>query len=136
LAFAATPRLLLGQEAVCDKSNELNAIAILVAQLTEQGCFRGALVSIDAIATNGTIVTNIKQSSAEYLLAVKANQPALRAKAEACFDTAPPGTLDTDDTHNKRRGRVEQRIASVVREVDELSRDHRFPGEFRLPGIA
>ncbi len=50
-AFATTSRLVLGQEAVPDKSNELTAIPVLLARLAENGGLRGALVSIDAIAT-------------------------------------------------------------------------------------
>lgn len=135
-AFATTSRLVLGQEAVRDKSNELTAIPVLLARLAEQDGLRGALVSIDAIATNGTIATAIKNAGADYLLAVKANQPTLRAEVEACFNTAPPGTLETHTTHDKGHGRVEQRTVSVVREVDWLAGDRRFPGELRLPGAA
>ena len=54
-AFATTSRLVLGQEAVAGKSNALTAIPVLLARLAEGGGPRGALVSIDAIATNGTI---------------------------------------------------------------------------------
>jgi hypothetical protein len=135
-AFATTSRLVLGQEAVRDKSNELTAIPVLLARLAEQDGLRGALVSIDAIATNGTVATAIKQAGADYLLAVKANQPTLRAEVEACFDTLPPGTLVTHTTHDKGHGRVEQRTVSVVHEVDWLSGDRRFPSELRLPGVA
>jgi hypothetical protein len=88
-AFATTSRLVLGQEAVADKSNELTAIPMLLARLAEGDRLHGALVSIDAIATNGTIAEAIRKVSADYLLAVKANQPTLRADIEACFDAAP-----------------------------------------------
>lgn len=135
-AFATTAHLVLGQEAVPNKSNELTAIPVLLARLAEQDGLRGALVSIDAIATNATIATAIKDAGADYLLAVKANQPTLRAEVEACFETAPPGTTDTHTTHDKGHGRIEQRTVSVRREVDWLSGERRFPGELRLPGVA
>ena len=135
-AFATTSRLVLGQQAVPDKSNELTAIPMLLARLAENDGLRGAIVSIDAIATNATIATAIKDAGAEYLLAVKANQPSLRAEVEACFTAAPPGTLETDTQHDKGHGRIEQRTTSVVREVDWLHGDRRFPGELRLPGVA
>jgi predicted transposase YbfD/YdcC len=135
-AFATTSRLVLGQEAVPGKANELAAIPALLARLAEQDGLRGAIVSIDAIATNGTIAQAIRDAGADYLLAVKANQPSLRAEVEACFDAAAPGTLDTHVTHDKGHGRIEQRTTSVVREVDWLSGERRFPGELRLPGVA
>lgn len=135
-AFATTARLVLGQEAVPDKANELTAIPVLLARLAEQDGLRGTLVSIDAIATNGTIATAIRDAGADYLLAVKANQPSLRAEVEACFTAAPPGSVETHTEHDKGHGRVEQRTTSVVREVDWLSGDRRFPGELRLPDAA
>ena len=135
-AFATTSRLVLGQEAVADKSNELTAIPILLARLAEGDRLHGALVSIDAIATNGTIAAAIRDAGADYLLAVKANQPGLRAEIEACFDAAPAGSVDTHTERDKGHGRIEQRDIDVIREVDWLSGDRRFPGELRLPGVA
>lgn len=135
-AFATTSRLVLGQEAVADKSNELTAIPVLLARLAEGDRLRGALVSIDAIATNGTIAAAIRQAGADYLLAVKANQPRLRADIEACFNDAPAGSVDRVTEHDKGHGRIERREIEVIREVDWLSGDRRFPGELRLPGAA
>ncbi len=96
----------------------------------------GAAGSIDAIATDGNIVTAIRNAGADYLLAVKANQPGLRAEVEACFIAASPGTAETHTEHDKDHGRTEQRTASVVREVDWLFGERRFPGELRLPDAA
>ena len=135
-AFATTSRLVLGQEAVPDKANELTAIPALLTRLGEQGGLRGAVVSIDAIATNATIATAITAAGADYLLAVKANQPTLRADIEACFKDAPPQTVASHIEHDKGHGRIEQRAVSVIREVDWLSGDRRFPGELRLPRVA
>jgi predicted transposase YbfD/YdcC len=135
-AFATTARLVLGQEAVPDKAGELAAIPVLLARLAEQDGLRGALVSIDAIATNGAIAKAIRDAGADYLLAVKANQPGLRAEVEACFTAAPSGTVETHTEHDKGHGRIEQRTTSVVREVDWLSGERRFPGELRLPDAA
>lgn len=135
-AFATTSRLVLGQEAVPDKANELTAIPALLTRLGEQGGLRGAVVSIDAIATNATIATAITAVGADYLLAVKANQPTLRTDIEACFKDAPPQTVASHIEHDKGHGRIEQRQVSVIREVDWLSGDRRFPGELRLPRVA
>ena len=114
----------------------MTAIPALLARLGEQNGLRGALVSIDAIATNATIATAIIAAGADYLLAVKANQPTLRADIEACFNDAPPQTIVSHVEHDKGHGRIERREVSVIREVDWLSGDRRFPGELRLPGAA
>ena len=119
-----------------DNANESTAIPALLARLGEQDGLRGAVVSIDAIATNATIATAITAAGADYLLAVKANQPTLRADIEACFKDAPPQTIARHVEHDKGHGRIERREVSVIREVDWLSGDRRFPGELRLPSVA
>jgi Transposase DDE domain len=106
-AFAATSRLVLSREAVADKSGELTAIPVLLARLAEGARLRGSLVSIDATATNGTIAGAIRKAGADYLLAIKANQPTLRADIEACFDGVLAGSIDTVTEHDKGHGRIE-----------------------------
>ena len=135
-AFATTSRLVLGQEAVADKSGETSAIPVLLERLAAQDGLKGALVSIDAIATNATIATAIRDAKADYLLAVKANQPSLRAEIEGFFADAPADALDTSVDTDKGHGRVEERTVTVSRDVDWLCGDRRFPGELRLPGVA
>jgi predicted transposase YbfD/YdcC len=133
-AFATTARLVLGQEAVADKSSETTAIPLLLERLAANGGLQGATVSIDAIACNATIAAAITDAGASYLLAVKANQPTLRAEIEACFATAPAAILDTVTDLDKGHGRLEERSVTVTRETDWLDGDRRFPGELRLPG--
>lgn len=132
-AFATTARLVLGQEAVADKSSETTAIPVLLERLGKDGGLEGALVSIDAVATNATIATAIRKAGAHYLLAVKANQPTLRAEIERYFADAPAGSLDSFTDLDKAHGRIEERTVTVSRETDWLSGNRRFPGELRLP---
>ena len=134
-AFATTSRLVLGQEAVADKTNEITAIPILLERLAANDGLKEALVSIDAIGTNATIATAIRDAGADYLLAVKANQPSLRAEIETFFTDADPADLDTATDHDKGHGRIEQRTVTVAREVDWLEGERRFPGEVRLPDL-
>jgi predicted transposase YbfD/YdcC len=135
-AFATTAQLVLGQEAVADKSNEIVAIPALLERLAASGSLKGALVTIDAIACNATIAAAITAAGADYLLAVKANQPTLRDEIETFFKDAPPTGLDTVTDLDKGHGRIEERTVTVAREVDWLSGDKHFPGELRLPGVA
>jgi predicted transposase YbfD/YdcC len=135
-AFATTSRLVLGQEAVPDKTNETTAIPILLARLATQDGLRGTLISIDAIATNPTIATAIRDAQADYLLAVKANQPTLRCEIESFFADAPPASIESTTDVDKGHGRIEQRTVTVAHEVDWLDGDRRFPGEVRLPDVA
>lgn len=132
-AFATTSRLVLGQEAVADKGSETTAIPLLLERLAANGGLDGALVSIDAIATNPTIATAIRDAGADYLLAVKANQPTLRAEIERYFDDAPANSLESFTDLDKAHGRIEERAVTVSRETAWLAGHRRFPGEVRLP---
>ena len=125
-AFATTARLVLAQEAVPDKASELAAIPLLLERLGAEDGLKGALVSIDAIATNAAIAQAITAQGADYLLAVKANQPTLRAEVEAAFAEAGQG-LETHLDIDKGHGRIEQRRMSVLPETDWLKGDRRFP---------
>lgn len=135
-AFATTSGLVLGQEAVRDKSNELTAIPVLLERLAQDGGLKGAIVSIDAIACIGSIAQNIRDAGADYLLAVKANQPTLRRKIATFFASAAPASLERFTEVDKGHGRIEQRDVTVAREIDWLGGDRGFPGELRLPGVA
>lgn len=134
-AFATTARLVLAQEAVPDKASELAAIPVLLERLGADDGLKGALVSIDAVATNADIARAIAAQGADWLLAVKANQPTLRAEVEAAF-AAAAGTLDTCTDLDKGHGRIEERRTAVLRDTDWLEGSRRFPGELRLPGAA
>jgi predicted transposase YbfD/YdcC len=135
-AFATTSRLVLGQEAVADKTSETTAIPVLIERLAANDGLKGALVSIDAIATNSAIATTIRDAQADYLLAVKANQPTLRAEIETFFADEPPASLESTADVDKGHGRIEHRTVTVAREVDWLDGERRFPGELRLPDVA
>lgn len=136
-AFATTSRLVLGQEAVADKSNEITAIPLLLERLATSDGLKNAVVTIDAIACNGTIAKAVRDAGADYLLAVKANQPTLRKEIEEFFANAPEANLEPIDSEfDKGHGRIEQRTVTLAREVGWLSGERRFPGELRLPDVA
>ncbi len=135
-AFATRERLMLGQEAVQAKSNEIEAIPVLLGKLAEAGSLQGALVSIDAIGCNPKIAGEIRGYGADYLLAVKANQTQLQGEIERFFKDAPPDSLDVFADLDKGHGRIEDRRVFVSRDVDWFTGERRFPGEHRFPGIA
>jgi predicted transposase YbfD/YdcC len=134
-AFATTARLVLAQEAVPDKASELAAIPPLLERLGAEDGLKGALVSIDAVATNADIAKAIAAQGADWLLAVKANQPSLRAEVEAAFAEAG-ARLEAHADLDKGHGRIEERRTAVLGETAWLEGTRRFPGELRLPGAA
>ena len=135
-AFATTSRLVLGQEPTPEKSGETSAIPVLLKRLAADDGLKGALVSIDAIATNPAIAQAIRDTGADYLLAVKANQPTIRQEIEDYFADAPPDRLASHHAADKGHGRIEERTVTVSAETDWLNGARHFPGEFRLPDAA
>ena len=135
-AFATREKLVLGQEAVAETSNEITAIPELLDRLAASGQLAGALVTIDAIACNPDIAKAITSHEADYLLAVKANQPTLHAGIERFFADAPAAAGDVHRDIDKGHGRIEERTCRVSRQVDWLNGDRRFPGEYRFEKLA
>ncbi len=130
-AWATGERLVLGQEAVDEKSNEITAIPALLARLA----LDGALVTIDAIACNPTIARTITKAGADYLLAVKDNQPTLHGEMRSYFDGAPADEVETLTLVDKGHGRLETRHHVVSGAVDWMSGSRRYPGEPRFAGL-
>ena len=131
-AFATDRNLVLGQEAVEAKSNEITAIPILLERLA----LEGALVSIDAMGCNPDIARNILDAKADYLLAVKDNQPTLHAEIESYFETAPANEVETFEDIDKGHGRIEIRTCRVSKTIAWLEPDRAFPGAYRFPKAA
>jgi predicted transposase YbfD/YdcC len=131
-AFATNERLVLAQEAVAEKSNELQAIPAVLERLADAGALKGAVVTIDAIACNPKIAERIVENGGDYVLSVKDNQPSLSAEIAAFFAGAANSAVDLDKGH----GRVEERRCVVSTKVDWLSGERRFPGEWRFPQLA
>lgn len=131
-AWASRQRLVLGQEAVSDKSNEIIAIPLLLARLA----LSGALVTIDAIGTQRAIAQTIRQGGGDYLLALKENWPATYQEVAAFFADPPPETVQTLETTDGEHGRIEVRRHAVCHEVGWLFAERRYPGEPRFPDLA
>lgn len=131
-AFATNSKLVLGQEATEEKSNEITAIPALLARLD----LEGALVSIDAMGCNPRIAQSILDAKADYLLAVKDNQPTLHADVKSYFDTAPSDEVERVETLGKDHGRLEVRAHTVSHTVDWIASQRSYPGAPRFPHIA
>jgi predicted transposase YbfD/YdcC len=109
----------LGQVRTADKSNEITAIPELLDALL----LKGAIVTIDAMGCQSAIAARIVKAGADYVLAVKGNQPSLlthiRATLEA-IERVPPTDRDVFITEHreveKDHGRIETRrcIASDI----------------------
>jgi predicted transposase YbfD/YdcC len=80
-AWASQARLVLGQVAVSEKSNEITAIPALLELLDLKGC----IVTIDAMGCQKEIAAAIRAREADYVLAIKDNQPLLHQLVQEVF---------------------------------------------------
>jgi predicted transposase YbfD/YdcC len=131
-AWACRQRLVLGQEAVAEKSNEIVAIPLLLQRLER----KGALATIDAMGTQKEIAQTIIDGGGDYVLSLKANWPATCAEIEKAF-ADPPSTLkmQRSETIDGDHGRIETRRHTICHDVGWLFSDRRHMGEFTFPGL-
>jgi len=122
-AWATRQRLVLGQEAVTGASNEIAAIPALLDKLV----LEGALVTIDAIGCQRAIAAAIVDKGGDYLLAVKANQPALLDDLKLFFDDpCEQAALEAFATTDGDHGRIEVRRHWVCNDVAWLAVSHAW----------
>jgi predicted transposase YbfD/YdcC len=131
-AWASRQRLVLGQQACGEKSNEITVIPALLERLE----LTGALVTIDAMGCQSKIAAAIRAKGADYLLALKDNWPALSAEVERFFAETQTAACERHETVDGEHGRIEIRRHTVCHEIDWLKSDRRFPGEWRFEGLA
>lgn len=126
-------RLVFGQVAVEDKSNEITAIP----KLLELMDLKGAVVTIDSIGCQREIAGKIIAGGGDYVLPVKDNQPALRKTVQALLDEAALGgiaalSVGYFEQSEESHGRLETRRVWVVDDVACLGK--RLLGLW--PGLA
>jgi len=134
-AYATNARLTLAQLSVPEKTNEITAIPDLLDQLAEAKQLEGALVTIDAMGCQVEIADKIVSYKADYLLALKGNQPTLEADVESYFDTAPASELVSKSSVEKGHGRIETRVYTASSAIDWIASDRSYPGEPRFAGV-
>jgi len=83
-AWSSEHGLVLAQEKVDSKSNEITAVPLLLQLLN----LKGAIVTLDAMGTQTEIAKQIKEGGGYYVLALKGNQGKLFQQVEDWFEQA------------------------------------------------
>ena len=118
-AWAQGNHLVLGQEKVDTKSNEITAIPKLLERLN----ISGAVITIDAMGCQKKIARQIVEREADYLLSLKGNHGGLHDDVTTFFTSglAPAGqAADIDAGH----GRIETRSLQVSSDIGWLKERH------------
>ena len=122
-AWAVEQRLVLGQMAVEDKSNEITA----VPQLLKMLCLKGVVVTADALNCQREIAAQIIEQGGDYVLALKANQGTLFADVQLFVDD-PKTPLAWAESVDGDHGRIEVRQAALSPDIAWLQEHHAWPG--------
>jgi hypothetical protein len=122
-AWAAEQRLVLGQLAVDGKSNEITAVPKLLEMLV----LKGTVVTADAMHCQRQVAQQATDQSADYVLALKANQGTLNGDVRLFLDDPATPVARSAQT-NKGHGRVETRTAKISDGVAWLREVHQWPG--------
>jgi predicted transposase YbfD/YdcC len=122
-AWAVEQRLVLGQMAVEDKSNEITA----VPQLLKMLCLQGVVVTADALNCQREIAAQVIEQGGDYVLALKANQGTLFADVQLFVDD-PKTSLARAESVDGDHGRIEVRQAALSPDIAWLQEHHAWPG--------
>lgn len=123
-AFAAKSRLVLGQQKVDDKSNEITAIPKLLSLLD----LRESIVTIDAMGTQKEIAKQIIEGGGDYILALKGNHSTLHDEVtEFLQDNNNLKYCKIIEESDCGHGRVESRKCQATEEIGWLGK-LKFPG--------
>lgn len=120
-AWASEQSVVLGQVKCEEKSNEITAISELLKILNLAGC----IVTIDAIGCQKSIVAEIADKQADYVISLKGNQGILHKEIKDYLDWAERTEFaeiayDYCRTLEKGHGRIEERRCWVTEEIGWL----------------
>ena len=127
-AWASEEGIALGQVATEEKSNEITAIP----QLLEQIELPGSLITIDAMGCQKAIAHMIVEGGGDFVIAVKDNQPKLRAAIEDYFGKH----LERDladlqyrhfETSDKSHGRLDERAYYLTKVPSDFALKKDWP---------
>lgn len=128
-AWATETGVVLGQRKVDAKSNEITAIPELLELLALKGC----IVTIDAMGCQRAIAQQIVERDADYVLALKGNQPTLAQAVEEYLATGPEAdthrtTCAYYEQHEQGHGREESRCYWITEQIADLGAGQDWPG--------
>lgn len=125
-AFASKTKLVLAQQKVDDKSNEITAIPKLLNLLD----IKGKIVTIDAMGTQKEIAKQIVDAGGDYILALKGNHSTLHNDIVDFFKDnllQANKNFNIDTAVDCGHGRIEERTCYTTDQIDWLG-DLRFSG--------
>ena len=123
-AFLTDDQIVIGEEMVDEKSNEITAIPELLDEIN----VRGATVTIDAMGCQTEIVRKIVEKGAGYVIGLKGNQGNLQNYVRNYFMERTPSQETA--THQSKHGREETREYFLETDIDWMPKHLDWKGFF------
>jgi predicted transposase YbfD/YdcC len=127
-AWLSEQKMVLGQIAVPEKTNEITAVPELIKMLDIGGC----ILTADAMSCQKTIVAEIVRKKADYVIGLKGNQSGLLEYAELLYEgiRKEPGLYEVKSivTRDKGHGRQEVRTYYLSTELSGLHQQKEWKG--------
>jgi len=121
-AFLTDDQIVIGEEVVDEKSNEITAIP----QLLDEINVKGATVTIDAMGCQTEIVGKIVEKGAEYVIGLKGNQGNLHDCVRNYFTQRTPSQKTV--TQQNKHGREETREYFLETNIDWMPKKQDWQG--------
>ena len=127
-AWLSEQKMVLGQIAVPEKTNEITAVPELIKMLDIGGC----IITADAMSCQKSIVAEVIRKKADYVIGLKGNQSGLLEYAELLYEgiRKDPGLYEVKSivTHDKGHGRQEVRTYYISTELSGLHQQKEWKG--------
>ncbi len=118
--FASESKMVLGQEKVDEKSNEITALPKILEWLD----VNGHIVTIDAMGCQYAVANKILEKGGDYIFSLKGNQASLSDDVELYFQKESMQKTPPFTDYNKEHGRIETRKCWVENDVKWLREMH------------
>lgn len=119
-AWATQNQLVLAQQKVDDKSNEITAIPKLLMKLN----ITGSVVTMDAMGCQTKVAKQIVDQGADYMLSLKGNQGKLHEDVKLFFEAENTCPAIGHESYDGGHGRIETRTVRATADIGWLKELH------------
>lgn len=127
-AWANKTGIVLGQQRVEEKSNEIPAVPKLLDLIDVQNC----TITSDAMSCQKKTVQKIREKNCNYVICLKGNQETLHEDVKLYFETAINEPqfypFDKTKTLEKGHGRIEKREYFLTSDVEWIEKRNEWAG--------
>lgn len=127
-AWANKTGIVLGQQRVDEKSNEIPAVPQLLDLIDVQNC----TITSDAMSCQKKTVQKIREKNCNYVICLKGNQETLHDDVKLYFETAEKEQefypLSKTSTLDKGHGRIEKREYFLTTDVEWIENRDEWAG--------